>query len=56
MFHVKSDPLIRNFCDLPRRCHVTEGCNSNNWLQTHTDNLFEEKKTSVYFCVGPWLI
>ncbi len=23
--HVKSDPLIREFCDLPRQCRVTAG-------------------------------
>ncbi len=40
--HVKSDPLIREFCDLPRQCHVTVGGktrvnNKNNQLQTHTN-------------------
>jgi len=59
--HVKSDPLIREFCDLPRRYHVTVGGkkrvnNKNNQPQTHTDNLFERKIPSVYFCVGLWLI
>ena len=48
----------------------TREIKSNNWndfsnrlriighrpTRTHTDNLFEEKKASVYFCVGLWLI
>jgi hypothetical protein len=44
--HVKSDPLIREYCDLPRQCHVTaRGKTRENYLIAYEQN--PEKKVTL---------